>query len=517
MSEHNAIAVFWQELRRRKVVRVAVAYLVAGWVLIQVADATLEPLHLPPWAGTLVVWLIALGFPVAVILAWVLDVTPAGIKVTQSAGPTPASQAASIAVLPFVNLSRESDDEYFSDGLSEELINVLVRLQSLQVCSRTSSFTFKGKDVAIPVIARQLGVRHLLEGSVRRSGKNIRITAQLIDAEQDRHLWSQTFDRELTDIFAVQDEIAARILKSLKVTLTIPEEHALKSTTESVEALDCYLRGREHYHRSEPGHLLLARQQFEEAIAVDPAYAQAWAGLTYVFVDTYWYVDKDSKWLERAEESSRKAVELAPHLAESHTARGLAFRVAEKFEEAAAEFEKSISINPNLFEPLHFYAQMMRGVREYQRAAELFLQAAEVRPEDYQALALAQNMFEALGNKERALQAARETRARVARAIELDPNDSRALVLGATALQLLGDLPAALQWAERAQEADPRSNGVYYNTACIYAKAGEVEHALDLLEKAVALGARNKRYYETDSDFESLRDHPRFKALLERI
>ncbi|MCH7821904.1 MAG: hypothetical protein IIA07_07805 [Proteobacteria bacterium] len=442
-AQKSKSSTLWEEIKRRKVVRVVVAYLVVGWGLIQIADATLQPLHLPDWAGTLVVWLVALGFPITVILAWVLDISPKGIKVTgpadESDEVSSAPADASIAVLPFVNMSGNPDNEYFSDGISEELLNLLSRLQSLRVCSRTSSFALKGKNIDMPTIANRLGVRHVLEGSVRRVGDRVRITAQLIDAVEDRHLWSETYDRELQDIFAVQDEIAAHLFTALRLSLTIEEQHAIRPTTNNAEALDYFLRGRELYHRTEAGHLDRSRENFEEAIRIDPDYALAWAGLTYVFVDTYWYKDKEAAWIERAHEASQKAVELAPHLAEPHAARGLALRAAEQFDAAEAEFEKAITFNPRLFEPLHFYAQMMRSLGQYKRAAQLFCRAAEVRPEDYQALAIASNMYEAMGDVERSREASKDTAARAERAIELNPNDSRALILGAGAWHTLGD------------------------------------------------------------------------------
>lgn len=521
IDKKSKSSVLWQEIIRRKVTRVVVAYLLVGWGLIQIADATLQPLHLPEWAGTLVVWLVALGFPVTVVLAWVLDVTPKGIKVTEPVADSDevssALSDASIAVLPFVNISGNADNEYFSDGLSEELLNLLSQLQSLRVCSRTSSFALKGKDIDMPTIAKQLGVRYVLEGSVRRDGDRVRITAQLIDAIEDRHLWSETYDRELQDIFAVQDEIAARLFTTLKLSLTIEEQHAIRPTTDNAEALDYFLRGRELYHRTEPGHLDRSREKFEEAIRIDPTYALAWAGLTYVFVDTYWYKDKEAVWIERAHEASHKAVGLAPHLAESHAARGLALRAAEQFDEAEAEFEKAINFNPRLFEPLHFYAQMMRSVGQYERAAQLFCRAAEVRPEDYQALAIASNMYDAIGDIQRSLEVSKETTERAKRAIELNPNDSRALILGAGAWHTLGDEERAMEWADRALEINPSSSSIMYNSACLYARSGKTERALDFLEKAVDFGGRNKRYYENDIDFASIRDHPRFKALLERV
>jgi adenylate cyclase len=522
MAERNSKAArLWEELKHRKVVRVAIAYVVIGWALIQVADATLKPLHLPDWAGTLVVWLVALGFPIAIVLAWMLDVTPRGIVLAESTGAPPGRPAEpdgnSIAVLPFLNISGDADNEYFSDGLSEELLNLLARMRALRVCSRTTAFALKGKDLDMPAIAGKLGVRHVLEGSVRRAGDRVRITAQLIDAVKDHHLWSETYDRDLQDIFAVQEEIAGQIVNALKLKLSGDERLAIRSTTNNVDALDCYLLGREYYHRSEPGHLDKSREQFERAIAIDPDYALAWAWLTYVFVDYYWYQGREPGWLARAHEASIKAVELAPNLAESHGARAYALRADEQCAAAEAEFEKAIDINPRLFEPIHHYAQMARSMGQFQRAADLFERAAAVRPEDYQALALAMNMYEALGDDDAAHRAASESLARARRAVELNPGDSRALCLGAGSLLRLGNVDGALDWMERARATNPRSNGVAYNAACLYAKLGFKEKALDLAEEAFKLGSRNKLYWETDPDFESIRDHPRFQAILKRL
>ena len=507
----------WGEIKRRKVVRVIIAYLIVGWLLIQIADVTLEPLHLPEWSGTLVIWLVALGFPVTVILAWVLDVTPEGVKVTESADVITGPSDASIAVLPFVNISGDADNEYFSDGLSEELLNLLTRLQSLRVCSRTSSFALKGKTISMPTVARKLNVRHVLEGSVRRAGDRVRITAQFIDAIDDRHLWSETYDRELQDIFAVQDEIASHIVAALKLTLTPDEQQAIQSTTENANALDYYLQGRAQFHRTEHGHLDKARELFEAAIDLDPNYALAWAGLTYVFVDIYWYHNKETKWMERALEASGKAIELAPHLAESHGARGYAFYVHEQYDEAEAEFEKAIAINPRLFEPIHFYAQMARTLGQHQKSGDLYRRAADARPEDYQTLAVGALMFENLGDEESAQEMYSAFIERAARAIELNPNDARALVLSALTYLKLGDKKAGLESLGKAQAASPESSNVFYNSACFHSVAGDVETALDCLEKAADLGARNKRLWESDLDFANIKGHPRFRALLERI
>jgi tetratricopeptide (TPR) repeat protein len=345
----------------------------------------------------------------------------------------------------------------------------------------------------------------------------VRITAQLIDAVEDIHLWSETYDRELQDIFAVQDDIAAHIFEALQLTLTSDDQEAAHSTTDSFDALDYYMRGRALYHRTEQGHLAKAQEMFEEALKIDPAYALAWAGLTYVHVDTFWYKHGEPELLEKADETSRKAVELAPHLAESHGARGIALRAAERFDEAEAEFKKAIEINPRLFEPIHFYAQMARSQKKLELAAELFEKAGAIRPEDYQALAMASNMHDGLGNDDECERLAKESLARVQRAIELMPKDARGWILGAGCLLRLGDRDTAFEWIENANRAGPDNNGVAYNSACMYAKTGETDKALDLIEHAIALGSRNRLYYETDPDFAELRDHPRFKTLLDTI
>jgi len=519
MDDGNTGSKFsWAEIKRRKVVRVAIAYLVVGWLLIQVADVTSDPLQLPDWADTLVIWLIGLGFPVALVLAWQLDITSKGIVVTPDKADEPDSaKDASIAVMPFVNMSGDPENEYFSDGMSEELLNLLARLQDLRVCSRTSSFALKGTTLDMPSIGEKLGVRYVLEGSVRRSQQRVRINAQLIDACADRNLWSENYDRDLQDIFAVQDEIAGHIFSELKLTLTADEHQAIQSTTGSVDAYEHYLRGREQYHRTDHGHLDKAKREFEKAIEVDPDYALAWAGLTYVFVDSYWYWDRDPRLIAQAQSASTKAVELAPHLAESHSARGLAYRLAEDFEKAEREFEAAIALNPGLFEPIHFYAQMARTLRQFEKAAKLFRRAADVRPEDYQTLALAANMFETMGDEANQLRASREAVERAERSLDVNPSDARALILGAGMLGVLGEKAKAFDWATRAVAIEPDSQSTAYNFACLLTRYDEHERAIDQLENAVRLGNRNKRYYETDVDFIPLRDHPRFQKLLDSI
>lgn len=518
----------FQELRRRKVFRVAVAYLVVAWLLIQVADTTFDPLQLPEWSKTLVVALAMIGFPIALILAWAFDSTPDGIKRTEPVEADEPLDAVtnlnvdahgpSIAVLPFVNMSDSQENEYFSDGLAEELLTMLTRISSLKVCSRSSSFAYKGKDVHVPTVAKKLGVSTIVEGSVRRVGDQVRITVQVIDAQNDKHLWAKNYDRKLDDIFAVQDEIAEQIVESLHLTLSLEERrNVTDQTTDNFEAYDYYLRGRDQYYRSDSGHLAAALRMFDKAIELDPRYALAYAGRTYCLTDTYLYRRLEESTLERAIESSGKAVELADHLAEAHTARGLVLMAAEEYAAAKDSFERAIAISPNLYEPLNFYARLARLTGDNEKSLELARNAADAEPHNYQSYSdIAARLLD-LGRKEEAVSAVEKAGQQARKAIEADPTNSRAMSFLALMLSEQGKVDEGRRWIERSLITSPDTGGTHYNAACFYALVGETDLALDHLERGVDLGAMHKRWYETDSDIDSVRDEPRFVALLERI
>lgn len=267
---------FWAELKRRRVIRVVVVYAVASWLVISASETLLPNLNMPDWSVTLVIAMVALAFPIVLALAWIFDIGPDGVQVTPatSAAPaklpaaqpvaappvasvTPAAPVAtsddrrSIAVLPFVNMSGDLENEYFSDGIAEEILNLLTKLPQLRVASRTSSFGFKGERINIPDVAIKLGVNTILEGSVRRAEDRVRITAQLIEVGTDSHLWSETYDRELKDVFAIQDDIARSIVAALEVTLTPKDRRAIQNVaTSDVQAYDYYLRGRKYFYES---------------------------------------------------------------------------------------------------------------------------------------------------------------------------------------------------------------------------------------------------------------------------
>ncbi|HET6616586.1 MAG TPA: tetratricopeptide repeat protein [Gemmatimonadota bacterium] len=430
----------------------------------------------------------------------------------------PADVHKSIAVLPFVNLSSDPENEYFSDGISEELTGLLTKLPQLRVSSRTSSFAFKGKNLSVRRIAAELGVKSVLEGSVRRSGNRVRIAAQLIDADSDSHLWSETYDREIDDIFAVQDEIAHRIVEALQISLSPGLSRAIRKVpTSDVRAWECYLRGRKFFHEQRGGSMDEAVRMFQRAIEIDPRFARAYAGIADAAAYRYTFYDRAAENLEQADAASRKALELDPDLAEAHSARGHVVTLQKRYDEAALEFETAIRLDPQLYEAYFFYArsEFMRG--NIEKTALLYENASAVQPEDFKAPILAATMYERLGREDAAKVALRRGLETVERHVELNPDDQRAYSMGAGVQLQVGNRERALEWAHRAMELNPGSATAYYNLACFYVRAGDIEKALECLEKRIEGGALPRQWIENDPDFDPIRDDPRFRALVSRL
>jgi adenylate cyclase len=520
---------FLAELRQRNVFKVAVVYLVVGWLIMQVVDVMFPVLGLKRWTMTLIAALLIVGFPVALMLAWALDLTPEGIRragakagsVKPDAVPAPAAEQIlqnmpredarkSVAVLPFADLSPGNDNEYFSDGLTEELLNVLTRVPGLRVSSRTSCFAYKGKDADIRDVTERLRVTHVVEGSVRKSGERVRVTAQLIEAESDTHLWSNTWDRQLDDIFAIQDEIARRIVDALALTLRPGD--ALDATTRDPRAYDTYLKGLSFYHRFGPKSLGFAIEMFERATSFDPGFAKAWAGLAVAHATLAAYYDGGEAELEAADRASRRAVELGPGLAEAHVARAVYFSARRDFEQAAQEFEHAIRLNPGLFEGWYQYARTALHQGRPRRALELFERAAEVNPDDYQGPLIAAPHYRSLGLEDKAREAERRGVALAERHLQDFPDNARAYVLATAALHNLGRIDDAIAWAERAIAIDPGDPNIRYNVACLYAQLGEIDTAFHYLEGSVS----SRTWAENDPELEPLRSDPRFAALMAR-
>lgn len=546
MTDGSAVAGsgFMANLKRRRVIRVLVLYAVVGWLLIEVSSVVLPALNLPPWTLPFVIVLVALGFPIALILAWAFDLGPNGLQRTpkdepiavpptaipaapaQDAPPAPRSPVAAdaqpeaesrrtIAVLPFVNMSGDAENEYFSDGISEEILNLLTKLPQLKVASRTSSFVFKGKEANIPTVARELGVGTVLEGSVRRAGDRVRITAQLIEAASDSHLWSETYDREMKDVFAIQDDIARSIVDALKVTLSPKERRSLQNAaTGNVRAYDFYLKGRKYLYAFTRRDYLHAINMFERAIELDPKYAMAHAGLADAYSMLYRYADSSTHNAEMAEQASQRAIELDPDSAEAQVSLGMALFTRGQYEAAEKHFETAILINPNLFESYIFYGRACLSKGDFEKAARLFMRVAEMNPTDYQAPSFLAMAYRSLGRMEQARQADARSLALIERHILLNPDDVRALCFGAFGLVDAGQTERAKQWTEMSLETRDNEPHFLYNAACVYAALGEHDRAFELLARAVELGWGDPAWIEHDSDLATLRGDPRFGALL---
>jgi len=427
-----------------------------------------------------------------------------------------APQAAplSIGVLPFENMSADPDNEFFGDGMAEEITNALTKVRALRVAARTSAFVFKGQGRDIREIGRDLSVDTLLEGSVRRAGSRIRVTVQLVSVEDGCHLWSERYDRELEDVFAIQDEIAQNIVQALRVVISDDERRALvRPPTENVEAYEFYLRGRQFFHQFRRKNLDYAREMFQRAIGIDPAYALAHAGVADCcsFLHMYW--GGDPRYLAEAESASLRALELAPDLAEAHASRGLALLQQGQLESAQESFETAIRLDPTLYEARYFYGRVCFQQGKLELAVRLFEQAAELR-DDYQPQFFVAQSLAALKRQAAAETAYRKAFRLVERHLEFNPDDARAVTMGAVSLCRIGEKSKGIEWADRAIAIDSDDAGVSYNAACLYALEGKVDKAIASLEQAITRGFGNRAWLEHDPDLDALRDDPRFLQLL---
>ena len=472
---------FFAELKRRNVYKVAVAYAVVGWLVMQVAATVVPALHLPNAITSAVVLLTILGFPIALVLAWAFELTPEGIKRTgeivpgetgprgtgrkitavivlavilaaallalqflrtKSATPekSPAAAAAgaiplkSIAVLPFASLSEDKANEYFASGIQDEILTRLAKIADLKVISRTSTQQYQSKPGNLPEIAKQLGVAHILEGSVQKVGDAVRVNVQLIKAETDAHLWADTYDRKLTDIFAVETEVAQKIAHSLEAHLTGGERREIATVpTRNAQAYDAYLRGRMLVIRQSEEDVKKAAAFLQQAIELDPEYAEAWAQLSIAESELYFYGEETTERLERARRAAETAVRLRPELGEAHSALGLFYYFClQDFDRALLELDEARKRSPNdgnvifyialvkrrqgkleesidlqkratVFDPRNpeiwsNLARSYRGQRDFAMAREMFDRALAVSPDEVQFIAEKAETYRAEGN-----------------------------------------------------------------------------------------------------------------------
>ena len=430
----------------------------------------------------------------------------------------PAADISAIAVLPFVDMSPGRDQDYLCDGFAEELINALTHIDGLRVASRTASFQFRSSGADIREIGRQLGVGTLLEGSVRKADDRLRVTVQLIEVATGYHRWSQRFDRRLDDVFAIEDEIAESVATSLRGhVLSRREKQALQRPQTSTAAYESYLRGRQYLPRLTEVDLERSRDMFERAIELDGEYGPAWSCLAAVHATRYEWFGGGADDLARAEETSQKAVELAPQLALPHVARGFVLSLSRRYDEAAEEFEEAIRLNPNLFEAFYYFARASFARGDIERSAELFQNAADVCQEDFQSPILQAQSLRMLGRHEESERACREGIRRAERMLELNPIDIRALSLGSAALYHDGQAGRAFEWSRRSLELYPDDMGALLNAGCLHSKAGHKEEALEFFTRVFARGWGKRDWVDNDPDYDIVRDDPRFRKLLAKL
>jgi adenylate cyclase len=424
----------------------------------------------------------------------------------------------SIAVLPFTNMSGDSEQEYFADGITEDLITDLSKVSGLSVIARNSVFTYKGRAVDAQEVSRRFHASHILEGSVRKAGQRVRINAQLIDGRDGTHLWADRYDRDLTDIFAIQDEITKAIVEQLEVALLPKEKRAIETApTQSVNAYDYYLQGRHLFNLHTEAHVLVAQRWFKKALEIDSSYARAYAGLAYC----YWFLytnDHAGTSVDDIFEASAKAVELDPELAEGHAAHGIALDYLGRYPDAVVEFERAIAIDPNLFEAHYFYGYAAHQAGDLQTAIRMNERASEIDPEDHRVRLQLVQWYADVGRVDESREMARSGIERVERLRVRHPEVSLPVVYGAGALIQLGELSRAREWIADALMIAPDDPVTLYNVACNYAQLGEVDQAMEVLERwRPRANPRTKEWIRSDSDFDPLRNDPRFQTFLDRL
>jgi len=447
-----------------------------------------------------------------------LDALPT--EQTSGAASAHLQEKPSIAVLPFINMSGDPEQEYFSDGITEDIITDLSKVSGLFVVARNTVFTYKGKSAEVQEVAKRLGVNFILEGSVRKAGSRVRVTGQLIDGKTGGHMWADRYDRDLTDIFAIQDEITHAIVEQLKVKLLPQEKKNIAQTpTDNVEAYTYYLRGRQFMERRSKAYYQLARQMFAKAAELDPLYARAYAGMADCesFLFLHYHVDNVA--IDDILATSAKALALDSDLAEAHASRGLALSLEKRYDEATAEFEQAIALDAHSVEGHYFYGRACFTQGKLERAAALFERVAEIKPDDYQALCLLIQIYRSLDRDADARSAARRGVERAERDLTLHPDNPRSAYLGAAALVALGENDRAREWLSRALAIDPHDIWTQYNAACIYTNLGDIERALDVLESVLPHAGYELKHgwIKHDSDLDPLRSHPRFQKILESI
>jgi adenylate cyclase len=447
-------------------------------------------------------------------------------SVTELAGPIETKQetrrasssALSVCVLPFQNMSGDAEQEYFSDGISEDITTDLSKVSALEVIARNTAFTFKGQSVNVCEVAKKLDVTHVLEGSVRKAGNQVRITAQLIDGMTGGHVWAERFDRDLTDIFTIQDEISKAIVRALKLRLLPEEKKAIeKRGTNNPDAYNFYLLARQYWITGNHGDMRREERVMRicgRAVEIDPYYAQAWALLAIAQSSLRYGFDQN---VDDGYAAAHTALAIDPTIAEAHLPMFKRLQHRRKFDEAAAELEKAIQLGPESWEVNKEAGRFYLSARDVPAATRHYEKAAELMETDCHAWAMLSSCYMASGEQAKLREAAKMMISESQRAVQQDPSNGAALGILAGGYALLGEEAKTREWIDRALLMDPDNLNLRYNFACVLAGMGDKEESLRMLQTTLPrVGEYQVRVAETDTDLDLLRDDPRFQAMIER-
>jgi len=421
------------------------------------------------------------------------------------------SAAKSVAVLPFKNLSTDPENEFLADGIAEEIISALSKVRTLRVASRTLSFAMKGHN-DLHDVGRHLKVSTVLNGSVRRSGNRIRVSAELVNVSDGSQLWAERYDREMEDVFAIQDDIAESIVRALRVILADSERQALKARTRDVRAYEYYLRGRQYadFRRKS---LEYAIEMFRRAVEIDPSYASAYAGIADCSSLLYIVFEPRPEFLREAEAASARALELEPDLAEAHLSRALVYSCRADYQHEEEEFTKAMRLDPTLFEAPYYWGRSLIWQGRGDEAVRMLRIAHALRPESYDVLSLLTTAYSVAGKEAESLAARRLALKVLEERVALNPDDPRAWVLAAATNASEGNRDRAEEAVRRALAIDDDAL-TWYNVACTYALFKDETKALDALEAALRKGWHGKEWIANDSDFDFLRDTDRYRQIV---